>query len=664
MKNNKRQPRNSEPKPQLVSEAGISLKKAFWIIAFLISIVTFIIYIPALSNGFVNWDDNVYVYDNQNIQSLNSDFLKWIFTADSNPTWHPLTLLTIGFDYSIWELDAKGYHLTNIVFHILNTILVFMLSVRLVAYGSLYQKVDKKALISGAITAGLFSIHPLHVESVAWISERKDVLSSFFYLLALLSYLKYVSIDSKKVVLYLKCLIFFIMALMSKPMAISLPIVLLILDFYPLKRLRISEIRNSKQVLIEKIPFFVLSLLSAIITIWVHRISGLLQTFEDIPPLVRFFAAMRAYIFYLFKMVLPVNLVPIYPYPDNINFFTLQYVGSSVLLLVITFFSIRSLKRGKLFFAVWFYYIITLLPVIGIVKVGGFSAADRYTYLPSLGPFLLAGLGVGYFFERYSKKVKITIITLVLLTSGILINRTIKQIYIWHDSVTLWSHEIAVYPETVPLSYYNLGHAYNSLGSYQQGVKYLDRAIDLNPQYIDALIMRGLAYDALGEYPRAISDFDRAIELSPRNTNAFNNRGMTNCKLGNYQGAINDFNMAVEINPRNASAYNNRGNAYFSLESYKQAIMDYNRAIELNHQNSRAYNNRGNAYKNMGDFKQAILDLTKAIELNPQNAKVYYTRGSSYMNLGKDQQALDDFRMAAGLGLKEAQDYLNEKGVK
>ncbi len=660
MKNKKRQPQT--PKPQLVHEESILSKKISRVIA-IISIITFAIYIPALQNGFVNWDDNVYVYDNQNIQTLGPDFFKWIFSAEANPTWHPLTLLTIGLDYSIWGLDPKGYHLTNIIFHIMNTILVFILSVRLAAYGNSNHKVDKKVLISGIITAGLFGIHPLHVESVVWISERKDVLSSFFYLLALLSYLKYVSIYSKKAVLYFTCLIFFIMALMSKPMAISLPIVLLILDFYPLKRLTISEISNSKQVLIEKVPFFLLTFLSAIITIWVHLISGLLLTLEDIPPLVRVFAAMRAYLFYLMKMVLPINLVPIYPYPDNVNFFTLQYVGSSVLFLVITFFSIRYLKRGKLFFAVWFYYIITLLPVIGIVKVGGFSAADRYTYLPSLGPFLIAGLGVGYAFERYPDKRKITVIALMLI-SGLLMNKTIKQIGVWRDSVTLWSHEIEIFPDNVPLAYYNLGHVHYSQGRYQLALKYLDRALELSPKYTDALNIRGLAYDALGNYQLAISDFDSAVQIDPRNANAFNNRGMTNCKRGNYQDAINDFDKSIEINPRNSTAYNNRGNARLSLGNYMQAITDYNRAIELNPRNSSAYNNRGNAYKSIGNFQQAILDLTNAIWLTPRNAKAYYARGSSYASLGRHQDAINDYKMAASLGLREAQDYMKEWRVK
>lgn len=300
---------------------------------FLAALITFVAYLPALQNGFVNWDDDEYVYENSNIQSIDYIFFTWIFTLRANPTWHPLTLLSFGLDYFIWGLNPAGYHLTNIIFHTLNTILVFILTGRLLKY-KFGEKTDyKQTIIIGGITALLFGLHPLHVESVAWISERKDVLYAFFFLMSLLMYLTYTnpySLFSRRLY-YIFGIILFIMALMSKPMAVSLPFVLLILDFYPLNRLKTGEgMSGFKKVLIEKLPFFILSVLSSLIAIQSQQLGGALKSFENYPLLLRIYVAVRGYIFYLAKTIIPVNLYPLYPHPVSINFFSFEYLGSFI----------------------------------------------------------------------------------------------------------------------------------------------------------------------------------------------------------------------------------------------------------------------------------------------------------------------------------------------
>jgi hypothetical protein len=392
-------------------------------------------------------------------------------------------MFTHALDYSFWGLDPRGHHLTSIIFHTFNTLLVFILVVQLLGCGRAgktgipngFTGPDKKALIAGIVTALVFGIHPVHVESVAWISERKDVLSVFFFLLSVLAYLKYTSSrNSKRSISYGACLLLFTMALMSKPMAVTLPVVLLILDYYPLGRMSLEGgLKGAKWSLLEKVPFFVLSLLSSLITIWAQHTGGALTTLEAYPLKVRILVALRAYAFYIYKMVLPIDLAPFYPYPRSIDFFAIEFLVSFILLIVITTLCLWSVKRYKLFSAIWLYYLITLIPVIGIVQVGEQAAADRYTYLPSLGPFLLAGLGAGIVFEISSKKLyRTAIIATLVVLSGILVNKTVKQTAIWQDSITLWSYEIKLFPNRVPIAHINLGIAYGNMRLSSSRIEY------------------------------------------------------------------------------------------------------------------------------------------------------------------------------------------------
>lgn len=456
----------SESKPICKREARNNIdspkwQKYTWLLAFFVALITFIVYIPALKNGFVNWDDNIYVYENQNIRSLDFNFVKWNLSAVVASLWHPLTMFSLALDNAIWDLNSAGFHLTSIIFHTLNTFLVFILITQLKRHGN-SKELSANDLIVGFTTALLFGIHPLHVESVAWVSERKDTLSTFLYLSSILAYHKYLT--ANRALFYGTSIIFFAMALISKPMAVSLPLVLLILDFYPFKRWKTGKL---KRLFVEKLPFLALSISASLITIWAHSTGGSIATLESAPLMSRIFVAARAIIFYLIKMIMPFNLAPYYPYPTKVRFMEMDYAGSLVLLLFITLLCIWSLKREKLFSAIWLYYLVTLIPVIGIVQVGSQAAADRYTYLPSLGPFLLAGLGVSAIFATYSSRCWIAIPPLILLAC-ITTNKTITQIAVWKDSVTLWSHEIKLFPLTAELAYNSRGIAYKDLGDDRQ----------------------------------------------------------------------------------------------------------------------------------------------------------------------------------------------------
>ena len=645
-----------------------------------------------------------------------------MFTTFHASNWHPLTWLSHAIDYAIWGLNPVGHHLTSIIFHGLNTFLVVNLTIRLVNYAKTKTDVNienirhfyNSPIIAGVITGLLFGLHPIHVESVAWVAERKDVLYAFFFLLSLLSYLKYIPSQKQESTghsspitrhqWYSLCLLFFILSLMSKPMAVTLPFILIILDIYPLGRLDLKSAFTSQyKVSIEKIPFLSLSLVSSVITILAQK-SGEAMASSEIHPLIeRFLVGIRALCFYLIKMFRPIDLAPLYPYPAKVSFFTIEYTGSVILVLSITVFCIYSWKKQKIWPAAWAYYLVTLLPVLGIVMVGEQAAADRYTYLPSLGPFLLIGVGLAQLIEKSIHRKHNTIFrklsAIILMTTILLLlsNLTIKQTRIWRDSMTLWNSELRIFPDSAYKAFCNRGKAFADSGNYQKAMEDYEKAIKLNPfrpwayvnrgiinkklgnyqkaiedynmaimimpKYKTAYITRGTVHEASGNYQKAIEDYDMAIKSDPKDADAYYNRGISYGSLGNYQQALTDFTTAIKLNPRYATAYNNRGVFYSVSGNYRQSIEDFNSAIKLQPGYAEAYYNRGISYKNIGSYQKAIQDFTVTIRLNPQHTKAYNSRGNIYLKSGNYQNALRDFQTAARLGNKIAQDYLKSKEI-
>jgi len=646
------------------------LRSRIWIAALLVAVLTLILYIPALQNDFVNWDDDGYVYENENIQSFDLKLLKRSFTEFYKSNWHPLTLLSHAADYAIWELNPMGHHLSSIMIHGINTFLLcmfiayLMLNTRL--SGTLDSENDKnrgkRAMIAGGVTALLFGIHPVHVESVAWVSERKDVLSTFFVLLSLIFYVKYVVRQklNKQFFYYISSLIFFVLALMSKPMAVTLPVMLVILDIYPFQRFSFrGGIKTQKKVIIEKVPFFFLSLVSSVITIIAQHEGGAVKSLEAYPLSVRIGVAIKGVCFYLAKMVYPIGLSPFYPHPKSISFLSFEYLFSIILVVAISVFCIWAWKRGwKIFMAIWAFYVVTLLPVLGIIQVGSQAAADRYAYIPSIGPFLLIGLGVSLIWE---KSKKLTILTSILILS-LLSVLTVRQIKIWSNSITLWSYELKRYPDN-KTAYISRANAYAFSGSYMEALKDLDRVITLNPDFAGAYNNRGKTYYALENNQQAIKDFSKAIELNPEDAKAYNNRGIAYSTVENYKQAIKDFSKSIGLNPEDAKVYYYRGKAYADLGDSQRAINDLDKAIKYDPNFSAAYNNRANAYVKLGDYQKAQKDLDKAIESNPEYAEAYNNRANTYVKLGDYQKAQKDLDKAIELQPELEGTYVNRCGV-
>jgi len=553
-----------------------------------LAILTVIIFWSLKDCGFINFDDPIYVYENHYVQSgLNWNSIIQAFSSElakRSGHWHPITWLSWMLDYQIFGLNATAYHLTNLIFHVMNTILLFLV----------LRQMTKK-LWPSAFVAALFAIHPLHVESVAWISERKDVLSTFFWMLAMGAYSYYVEHPGFR--RYFLVLLFFVLGLMSKPMLITLPFVLLLLDYWPLQRFGENKPADPEYkwslvytLLWEKVPLFALIILSSIVTYVAAQIGGGFVSIESIPLNVRIGNAFVSYVAYIGKMIWPNNLAVLYPHPGE--FILWQFFGSILLLIAITVAVIWMVKKAPYLATGWLWYIGTLVPVIGIVQAGPQAMADRYTYIPLIGLFIMVAWGVPDLLRKWNHRKEILLASSVLIILCLSII-TWTQVGYWQNSITLFDH-------TLKITDYNWQIHYD----------------------------RGITYYSLGNYKQAIEDYSRAIEIRPNYAEAYTNRGVAYYSLGNYKQAIEDYSRAIEIRPNYAEAYINRGNAYSRLGNYKKAIEDYGRAIEIKPNYAEAYINRGVTYINKGDNISSCRDAQKACELgNCKLLEAAKTRG-------------------------------------
>jgi tetratricopeptide (TPR) repeat protein len=578
--------------------SDVKKEKVKYFLAAVISGATFAVYLSSLRNGFItNWDDADYVFDNFSIRSLNIRFFNWAFFHSYAANWHPLTWLSHAVDYALWGLNPLGHHLTNNILHAINTMIVVL------AVAGLLAKVKwnaqrgpafsgREVLVAAGVTGLLFGIHPLHVESTAWVSERKDLLCAFFFLLSIMAYERYVSALSAEEVSrnlfnkhYLFTLGFFILALLSKSMAVSLPLILLILDWYPFERIRLPKIQWT--VFAEKIPFFLLSIFSSIITIMSQKTVGAMELMKSVHLKSRLLVAAKSLIAYLWKMALPLDLLPFYPYPRDVSFFSIRYIFPVLLIAGITVISFIAARKQRLWLSAWGYYVITLVPVLGIVQVGEQAMADRYTYLPSLAPFLLVGIGAAKVYERLDRMdrgkifFKRTAVSLGAIALVVLIMLTQRQIGVWKNSFAFCNYLIEMEPSDAYFAYNDRGVIYSDLGQYDRAIEDYDRALSLKSDFAVAYNNRGWAFGMKGLYDRAMEDFAKAILLKRDYAEAYNNRGVINFGRGLLNTAIEDFSRAIAFNPQYGKAYFNRGSAYLRIGNKERALSDFQQACVL-----------------------------------------------------------------------------------
>jgi protein O-mannosyl-transferase len=596
------------------------------LICLALAILTVITFWQLKDCGFINLDDNIYVYENAYVTSgLNANSIGHAFSSElveRSANWHPVTWMSLMFDYQIFGLNPQGFHMVNLLFHILNTILLFLILRRMT-----------KKLWPSAFVAALFAIHPLHVESVAWIAERKDVLSTFFWMLTMGAYSYYVEHPGFR--RYFFVLLFFILGLMMKPMLITLPFALLLLDYWPLQRfieitgiepsaardnstnasnfiptcrdsfsaslirIGVSTIKPDHKIkketlevkkpldpeykrsltyplLWEKVPLFILAILSSIAT-YVAAQSGGLKSIEAFSVGVRIGNAFISYIAYIGKMIWPSNLAVFYPYPRLLM--PWQVLGSVFLIIAITAVVIWRAKKFPYMVTGWLWYTGTLVPVNGILQAGGQAMADRYTYIPLIGLFIMVAWGVPDLLKKwnYRKEILLTSSALSVLCLSII---TWTQVGYWQNNITLYDHTLKI-TDYNELIYNNRGIAYSSLGNYRQAIDDCSRAIEINPVFAEAYYNRGNAYVNLGNNRQAIEDYSRAIEIRPGYAEAYYNRGHAYADLGNHRQAIEDYGKAIEIKPGHVAAYNNRAFIYLKQGDNISGCRDALKACEL-----------------------------------------------------------------------------------
>jgi protein O-mannosyl-transferase len=514
------------------------------LIALLLALITLLVYLPVTHSGFLDYDDDDYVTNNQMVRNgLTLAGIQLAFTTAHASNWHPLTWLSHMTDCELFGLNPAAHHFVNVLFHAANAVLLFALLLRLTAprrEGTAWSA-QTGALWPAAFVAALFAWHPLHVESVAWVAERKDVLSTCFALLSLLSYVRYARED-RRTSLWV-ALVFFALGLMAKPMLVTLPCVMLLLDYWPLQRFNGSTVQR---LLIEKIPFFLLVVVSCIMTFLAQR-NMAVASLELVPISFRLENVPVAYVAYLSKLFWPSNLAVIYPMPSN---FQLPPIKVALTVFVLIFVSVAiwlNRKRAPYLPVGWLWFLGALVPVIGLVQVGAQAFADRYTYFPAIGLFLMVAYGARDLACRYQiSKVVVAVLGILILTACVA--RTNDQLRYWQDSEVLFRHALAVTKDNY-IAHINLGVALELEGKYDEAIAENRAAEALAPNRYQIHNNLGNSFDHQGKPVEALAEYREAIRLNPRLPELHNNLGITLNELDRYDEALVEFTNAAQLNP-------------------------------------------------------------------------------------------------------------------
>lgn len=544
----------------------------------IISVMTFAVFSRVLTCGFVNYDDDGYVYENRQVVSgLSASGVIYAFTTLDKGNWIPLTWLSHLLDVEVFGLNPAGHHLSNLFLHIINAILLYV-----------FLRITTHREWPSLIVALLFAVHPLHIESVAWVSERKGLLSTFFFLSAMIAYSRYAIGGSVK--LYLLTLILSALSLLAKPMLVTFPFILLLVDYWPLNRTKIFSLSLSssinRKLIVEKIPFFLLSLAIGSVTLFAQDTAQALASPGQYPLSEKIAHAVTAYTLYLYKTVLPLNLAVIYPYSKNISL--LWAFFSALIIIVITGYVFYKIKMPYLFTG-WFWFLITLLPVIGLIQVGVQSMADRYTYVPLIGIFI----GVTWGIVHAQKQHHINPHLIILLACVILISfslKTWKQIEVWKNSISLFRHAVSVTHENW-VAHLNLGEALFDRGDINKAMLHYQQAIKINPLFELAYLNLGTAYASKGEIDKAIESYKTALTIKKELPAAHLNLGNAYYRKGDYETAHSYYLYALKLKPDYPEAYNGLGAVMLATGDPRKAIAAFEQALRIDPKFHAAENN-------------------------------------------------------------------------
>jgi protein O-mannosyl-transferase len=622
--------------------------KKFSICLFLI-MTTLAVYWQVQSHEFIYYDDIEYVRENVNVKAgLTPASIVWAFTTSHATNWHPITWLTHMLDYQLYGSHPQGHFLTNLFFHIANALLLFLVLLRMT--GAIWQ--------SGFVAA-LFALHPFNVESVAWISERKNVLSTLFWLLTMWAYIRYV--ETPTIRKYGLVVLFLALGLMSKPMLVTLPFVLLLLDYWPLRRWRIGNQNESlvdektenqtflSRLILEKVPLLVLVIGSIITTFTVQKIGGAVKSIETFPMQERLINALVSYLSYLKMMIWPRGLSVLYPHPEN-ALPVWKGLIAGVLLILLTLWVIRNAHRMPYLVIGWFWYLGTLIPVIGLVQVGVQAMSDRYAYVPLIGIFIIIAWGLPDLLAKWNHQEKIPVIFAGLLIPLMVV--TWMQVKHWKDGVTLWKHTIEVQPNMYPefaRAYNNLGFALKKEGRIADAMIQYKTAIKINPEFSKPYNNLGSILKSINKTEEAIVFFKEAIRVKPDSASAYSNLGSTMLQQGKMDEAIINFKEAIRISPENAWAYTNLGTALAKKGELEEALVHFKEAIRIKPDLAMAHANIGMALTQKGELIESMVHFREAIRINPGYAIAHFSLGNALFKNGETKKAINHFREAVRL---------------
>jgi tetratricopeptide (TPR) repeat protein len=636
------------------SEAGSAtagrsgLYRSFFLASVLVC-VALLCFANALHNDFTNWDDPLYVVENELIRNLSVSSLRETVSSFLVGNYHPLTVLSLAIDYAVYGLDPGGFHLTNIVIHASNVVLVFA-----------FLQLLTGNLVASFIAALFFAIHPVHVESVAWISERKDVLYTFFYLCSMCAYLWHNRHTNHRASLYLMSLGLFVCSLLSKGQAVTLPLVLLLIDY--------CEGRGiSRRVLAEKIPFFVLSLIFGVVAIVAQKDTGAIPDMPTFTLGERIVFTCFNMCMYLAKLIAPIQLSAFYPYPSLESWVAyLIYCLPAAVVVVIGGLYFRriasALQANRIVAFGVMFFVVNIALLLQVLPVGASMISERYAYLCSVGFFLLAGHGYSQLWSNSRPEVRRWkgFVSLVLLVyGGWLAHTTVERNKVWRGSEPLWSDVLRQFPKVL-VAYLNRGSYYQVRGELDRALADFNAGLAIDPYYYDILVNRCDVHRMLGEYERALADCSAVIERVGDRTVAYTNRGITYSMIGRHEEALADFEKAISLEPKNAKLYTNRGNLYDMSGMYDTAIDNYTYAISLRPDYYAAYYNRGKTRLRKGDFAEAVLDFDASVQSDSLGSDSYFYRSQAFRALGDVERALQDAWTARQMGRPIDAQYLRD----
>jgi Tfp pilus assembly protein PilF len=576
-------------------------------------LLSFFIYFNVLQSDFTNYDDDTHITKNEDVKSLDAKHIKKIFSSKYVGMYQPFTTLSFALEYKFFKLDPFYYHLHNLLLHLLNCLLIFWL---------IYYLTKRKS--AAYICMLLFAVHPMHVESVAWITERKDVLYAFFYLLSLIFYLKF--IDRSKYHYIFLSFLFFIFSCLSKSAAITLPVVLIVLELYRSRQ-------KDRKLILAKIPFFLTAILFGVITLLsqgaLEEKTGLVADYSIIERLV---FASYSFFYYLYSFLIPFNLSAFHPYPiitgSTIPAVFYVMAGCTIIFIVTGWIFLKKSNDRQFILNVVLDFMLFLIPVLLIlqVPVGSALVAERYTYLPYLGLSLFIFRLYDKYFTGLKSWAKYGIIVLAVLFMIMMLVVTYQRVKVWKNSYTLNDDIIRKHPKNASIAYNN----------------------------------RALASVERGDYTNALEDITKSIQQSVDFADAYQNRAFVKYKLNDPRGAILDYDYAIKLNPRNANWYVNRAISKELIQDYSGAIYDYSLAINLNPNYEKALLYRADDWYVLENYPNAIADLSRVIEINPNNTEAYTKRCFSFVKLNRLNEACRDCSYAAGLGDQTASQILQQ----